>query len=112
MLLQETMLHSEQCRVPPMVTPPNIFHGCLLSHLLSDELLCESQLPGQLMPCTHKTDVGQLLIPLLCALPAVFRSALDTWAIGQLFPILPIHRLDEEPTVAATLADLTCGARP
>lgn len=40
---------------------------------------------------------------------AVFRSALDSWSIGQLFPILPIHRLDEEPTVAATLADLTCG---
>ena len=43
---------------------------------------------------------------------AVFRSALDSWSIGQLFPILPIHRLDEEPTVAATLADLTCGEAP
>ena len=43
---------------------------------------------------------------------AVFRSAPDTWAIEQVFPILPIHRLDEEPTVAATLADLTCGKSP
>lgn len=39
---------------------------------------------------------------------AVFRSAVDSWAIQQLFPIVPIHRLDEEPTVPATLADLTC----
>ncbi|EIE21904.1 arginine decarboxylase [Coccomyxa subellipsoidea C-169] len=39
---------------------------------------------------------------------SIFRSAPDTWAIEQVFPILPIHRLDEEPTVAATLADLTC----
>jgi len=31
------------------------------------------------------------------------------WAIQQLFPILPIHRLDEQPTVSAILADLTCG---
>lgn len=40
--------------------------------------------------------------------PAVFRSAVDSWAIQQLFPIVPIHRLGEEPTVPAMLADLTC----
>ncbi|KAK9830421.1 hypothetical protein WJX72_011676 [[Myrmecia] bisecta] len=39
---------------------------------------------------------------------SIFRSAPDTWAINQVFPVVPIHRLDEEPTVAATLADLTC----
>ncbi|MGA1475332.1 MAG: biosynthetic arginine decarboxylase, partial [Prochlorothrix sp.] len=39
---------------------------------------------------------------------SVFQSAPDCWAIDQLFPILPIHRLDEEPTQRATLADLTC----
>ena len=39
---------------------------------------------------------------------SLFQSALDSWAIEQLFPILPIHRLDEEPTCRATLADLTC----
>jgi hypothetical protein len=38
----------------------------------------------------------------------VFRSAVDTWAIDQVFPMMPIHRLCEEPTVAATLADITC----
>lgn len=39
---------------------------------------------------------------------SLFQSALDSWAIGQLFPIVPIHRLNEEPTQRATLADLTC----
>jgi arginine decarboxylase len=39
---------------------------------------------------------------------SVFQSAPDTWAIDQLFPIMPVHRLDEEPTRRATLADLTC----
>lgn len=39
---------------------------------------------------------------------SVFQSAPDTWAINQLFPIMPIHRLDEPPTQRATLADLTC----
>ena len=39
---------------------------------------------------------------------SVFQSAPDSWAIDQLFPIMPIHRLDEEPTQRATLSDLTC----
>ncbi|WP_414527294.1 biosynthetic arginine decarboxylase [Nodularia chucula] len=39
---------------------------------------------------------------------SVFQSAPDCWAIDQLFPIMPIHRLDEEPTQRAILADLTC----
>jgi arginine decarboxylase len=39
---------------------------------------------------------------------SVFQSAPDTWAIDQLFPIMPIHRLGEEPTEQVTLGDLTC----
>ncbi len=39
---------------------------------------------------------------------SVFQSLPDSWAIGQLFPIMPIHRLDERPTHRAVLADMTC----
>ena len=39
---------------------------------------------------------------------SIFRSAPDTWAINQLFPILPIHRLNEKPTDLGDFADLTC----
>ena len=39
---------------------------------------------------------------------SVFQSVPDSWAINQLFPILPINRLDEEPTQRGILADLTC----
>lgn len=39
---------------------------------------------------------------------SVFQSMPDSWAIGQLFPIMPIHRLLEEPTHFGTLADITC----
>jgi arginine decarboxylase len=39
---------------------------------------------------------------------SVFQSLPDSWAIDQLFPILPIHRLNEKPTEFATLADITC----
>lgn len=39
---------------------------------------------------------------------SLFRSAPDSFAINQLFPIMPIHRLNEAPDDYATLVDLTC----
>ena len=39
---------------------------------------------------------------------SLFQSLPDSWAIKQLFPIMPIHRLTERPTHAAVLADITC----
>jgi len=39
---------------------------------------------------------------------SVFQSLPDSWAIDQLFPTLPIHRLNERPTEFGTLADITC----
>lgn len=39
---------------------------------------------------------------------SVFQSLPDSWAIDQLFPIMPIHRLQEKPMRRAVLADLTC----
>jgi len=39
---------------------------------------------------------------------SVFQSLLDHWALGQLFPIMPIGRLNEQPTRETTLVDITC----
>jgi arginine decarboxylase len=39
---------------------------------------------------------------------SVFQSLPDNWAIDQLFPIMPIHRLDEHPTRRGTIQDVTC----
>ena len=39
---------------------------------------------------------------------SIFQSMPDSWAIDQLFPIMPIHRLNEEPTCRGILADITC----
>jgi arginine decarboxylase len=39
---------------------------------------------------------------------SVFQSLLDHWALGQLFPIVPIHRLHERPSLESTLVDITC----
>jgi len=39
---------------------------------------------------------------------SIFQSLPDSWAIGHLFPIMPVHRLNEEPTRNVILADITC----
>jgi arginine decarboxylase len=39
---------------------------------------------------------------------SVFQSMLDHWALGQLFPIMPVHHLDKAPDREATLVDITC----
>ena len=39
---------------------------------------------------------------------SLFQSIPDSWAIKQLFPVMPIHRLNERPTQAAVLGDVTC----
>ncbi len=53
-------------------------------------------------------DLEKIMASIYYVNLSVFQSAPDSWAIDQLFPILPIHRLDEEPTQRGTLADLTC----
>lgn len=39
---------------------------------------------------------------------SLFQSMPDVWAIDQIFPILPLHRLDEQPTQRAVIQDMTC----
>lgn len=51
--------------------------------------------------------VPQLADQYLCNF-SVFQSLLDHWALGQIFPIMPIHRLNEPPIIQGTLVDITC----
>ena len=53
-------------------------------------------------------DLEQMMASIYYVNMSVFQSAPDSWAIDQLFPIMPIHRLDEEPVKRGILADLTC----
>lgn len=56
----------------------------------------------------ERKALERMLASIYYANLSIFRSAPDTWAMDQLFPVMPIHRLNEEPTELATLADLTC----
>lgn len=53
-------------------------------------------------------DLEKIMASIYYVNLSVFQSAPDCWAIDQLFPIMPIHRLDKEPTQRGILADLTC----
>jgi len=53
-------------------------------------------------------DLSTLLADQYVCNFSVFQSLLDHWALKQLFPIAPLHRLNERPTVNAILVDITC----
>ncbi len=53
-------------------------------------------------------DLRGLLCAKYLANFSVFRSIPDNWALEQLFPIIPIHKLNKKPTEYATLCDITC----
>jgi arginine decarboxylase len=53
-------------------------------------------------------DLDKLLADQYVCNFSVFQSLLDHWALKQLFPVAPLHRLNERPTVNAILVDITC----
>jgi arginine decarboxylase len=53
-------------------------------------------------------DLPELLSDIYFCNFSLFQSMPDSWAIDQLFPIAPIHRLNEQPTRRGILADITC----
>jgi arginine decarboxylase len=53
-------------------------------------------------------ELGDRLADQYLANFSLFQSAPDHWAFDQLFPIVPLHRLDEAPTRDSTIVDITC----
>jgi arginine decarboxylase len=54
------------------------------------------------------SDIESTLVDRYFCNFSVFQSLPDNWAIDQLFPIMPIHRLNEQPTRRGTIQDITC----
>ncbi len=53
-------------------------------------------------------ELDRMLSDIYFANFSLFQSMPDSWAINHLFPVLPVHRLDEQPTRHAVLGDITC----
>ena len=68
---------------------------------------------GEILAQTGETpegfeDLSQLLTDTYFGNFSIFQSAPDAWAVKQVFPVIPIHRLDEEPSRNGIIVDLTC----
>lgn len=59
-------------------------------------------------PPQEQLDLEVQLTDLYLCDFSVFHSIIDHWAIDQIFPVMPLHRLDEMPTRRAQVVDLTC----
>ncbi len=75
-------------------------------------ILCQ-QIKRQLNPnnqseATILQELNEKLADKVFCNFSLFQSLPDIWGIDQIFPIMPIHRLDEQPTRRAVIQDLTC----
>jgi len=59
-------------------------------------------------PPSGLSDLDRALASVYYCNMSVFQSLPDAWAIAHLFPLMPVHRLAEQPTVKGFLADITC----
>jgi arginine decarboxylase len=75
---------------------------CITINRMLQQRKNQEQLPKDLVAMRE-----QLIDQYLCDF-SVFQSIQDYWAVGQVFPIMPLHRLNEQPSRLATLVDLTC----
>ena len=73
---------------------------------ICEQIAKESQKSGYQPEELH--DLNKLLADQYVCNFSVFQSLLDHWALDQLFPITPLHRLKEKPSVNAVLVDITC----
>ena len=67
-----------------------------------------AQVPNMNRPSASMLAIPDKLSDIYYGNFSVFQSLPDTWAIGQVFPVMPLQRLDEEPTRNAIIGDLTC----
>ncbi|MEO0055644.1 MAG: hypothetical protein RLZZ50_1591, partial [Verrucomicrobiota bacterium] len=73
---------------------------------ICEQIAQENRAAGYVPEELHELD--RLLADQYVCNFSVFQSLLDHWALKQLFPITPLHRLEENPAVNATLVDITC----
>ena len=114
---ESTMRESYHDAQASLETAINLFNSGFLS--LADRAMAEtlyrevcrkvSQLMMDLDYLPHELENLQVqLAEIYYGNFSLFRSLPDHWAIGQLFPVMPIHKLDQRPSQKAILSDITC----
>lgn len=107
--LNDLKYYREEIRNKFLYGKVNIRERAIAEHLYWSILAEISQLAGQqnYIPQELK-NLEHQLSDIYYGNFSLFQSLPDVWAIDQLFPIMPIHHLDEQPTRRAILSDITC----
>jgi len=91
-------------------------HGdiTLRQHAVADRLFwhiltrIKAEVPKLRFVPDDMRDLEELMADIYYCNFSIFQSLPDSWAIDQLFPVMPIQRLNEKPTRLAVLSDITC----
>ncbi|MGL6338396.1 MAG: biosynthetic arginine decarboxylase [Waterburya sp.] len=92
----------------------NFGYLSLADRAIAEELYwaCCSKIAAIIDNCDYVPDdfedLAQIMASTYYVNLSIFQSVPDAWAIKQLFPIMPIQRLHEQPTARGILADITC----
>ncbi|MCX7098958.1 MAG: biosynthetic arginine decarboxylase [Methylococcales bacterium] len=78
-------------------------HYALVCQQIKSRLNPNSQAEATLLQELHEKQADKIFCNF-----SLFQSMPDIWGIGQIFPIMPIHRLEEQPGRRAVIQDLTC----
>ena len=95
-----TLFNNGFCRLEHRALAERLYQGvCLKAHNILKDV--------DTVPKEY-SRLEQMLADIYFCNLSIFQSLPDSWAIDQIFPILPIHRLDEQPTRQGIIADITC----
>lgn len=78
----------------------NIFRQAI--RRIADAVPEHTHIPGEM------AEIGETISDVYYGNFSLFQSVPDSWAIDQVFPVMPLHRLDERPDREAVLADISC----
>ena len=102
-ILDEARALFEQGELPLEVRATADLWGYAINHRLLQRLRPEKRRDRELLDRLREQLADKLFLNF-----SLFQSVPDVWAIDQLFPIVPLQRLDERPQRSAILHDLTC----
>ncbi|HEQ71388.1 MAG TPA: biosynthetic arginine decarboxylase, partial [Spirochaetia bacterium] len=108
-MYHDALYYRDEARARFMVGEMDLRERGLADQLFWKILVKLTQYASQLRFIPEELkDLEKFMVSIYYGNFSVFQSIPDSWAIDQLFPIMPLHRLREQPTISAIIADTTC----
>ena len=108
-MYHDALYYREETRARFKVNEMDLRERALADQIFWQILIKISSLASQLRFVPEELkDLEKAMVSIYYGNFSVFQSIPDSWAIDQLFPIMPLHRLKEQPTIPAIISDTTC----